>query len=175
MRILLVDDDSANIFILESILKRNYEIVTAANGISCLNIVNSNNPPDLIILDIMMPEMDGYEVCRQLQAKKRSRNIPVIFITALDSIESQSKGLALGAVDYLIKPFNADIVKARTKTHLKIKKQRDLLLQKQRELNRLNQNNAMILNTAAEGIYGIDNNGRITFINPAALKIIGWQ
>ena len=174
-RILLVDDDPGNILILSHILEKKHSIVTADNGVACLDIVHSENPPDLIILDIMMPDMDGYEVCSTLQAGRQTRNIPVIFITGLDSIESQSKGLALGAVDYLVKPFNSAIVLARTKTHLKIKRQRDLLLQRQQELNLVNQKNEMILNTAAEGIYGVDQDDKITFMNPAALKMIGLR
>jgi diguanylate cyclase (GGDEF)-like protein len=87
----------------------------------------SDEPPDLILLDIMMPEMDGYEVCRRLKADFRTKNIPVIFITAMNQEEDETKGLEIGAVDYITKPFSMAIVKARVRTHLELKRHRDML------------------------------------------------
>ncbi|MCK5679867.1 response regulator, partial [bacterium] len=112
------------------------EIVVAMNGKSCLELVNSKNPPDLILLDIMMPEMDGHEVIISLQADVKTRDIPIIFISALATAEDESLGLALGAVDYITKPFNNAIIKARVTTHLKLKKQREIMIQQQQELQK---------------------------------------
>lgn len=174
-KILIVDDEPANITILGNLLQSDYEIMVALDGESCLEIVHSPEPPDLILLDISMPGLDGYEVCRRLQAEELTKDIPVIFVTALSSTENESKGLNLGAVDYILKPINTAIVKVRIQNHLEMKRQRNRLLLQQQELLRVNQRNLMILETAAEGIYGIDRDGLITFINPAALDMIGYQ
>ena len=174
-RLLIVDDETIYITILNDLLQDDYEIMVARNGETCLDLANSKIPPDLILLDIMMTGMDGYEVCRRLQAEKQTRDIPVIFLTALTTLENESKALSIGAVDYITKPFNIAIVRARVSIHLKLKKQREQLFQKQQELNQANQKNQMILNTAAEGIYGIDQDGSINFINQAALEMIGWH
>ncbi|MDM8525603.1 adenylate/guanylate cyclase domain-containing protein [Desulfococcaceae bacterium HSG8] len=126
-KILIVDDVPANINILWEIIKSDYEASVTTNGFDALEIAESDNPPDLILLDIMMPEIDGYEVCRRLKADERTRNIPVIFITAKTGEEDETKGLSLGAVDYITKPFSPAIVKARIKTHLEVKQHRDNL------------------------------------------------
>ncbi len=125
--ILIVDDIPTNIKVLGETLKANYQIRLATNGRKALEIATSDNPPDLILLDIMMPEMNGFEVCKQLKESKKTRNIPVIFITAMDDERDETKGLELGAVDYITKPFSLPIVKARVKTHLELKRHRDIL------------------------------------------------
>ncbi len=116
--VLIVDDVPENISILNEILNREYTVKAATNGRSALKIASSKNPPDIIILDIMMPEMDGYEVCRRLKAEKVTEHIPVIFITALNDTIDEQKGLELGAVDYIKKPVSPAIVKQRIKTQL---------------------------------------------------------
>lgn len=125
--VLLVDDSPVNLKILGEALKSRYKIRLATNGRKALEIVNSLSPPDLILLDIIMPDMDGYEVCRQLKSKITSRNIPIIFITSLSDEEDETKGLEIGAVDYVTKPFSLPILKARIKTHLELKRHRDIL------------------------------------------------
>ncbi len=125
--ILIVDDMVANIKVLGELLKDEYKIRLATNGEKALQISRSSNPPDLILLDVIMPEMDGYEVCAQLKTDKATKNIPVIFITAMDLEKDETKGLSLGAVDYITKPFSLPIVKARVKTHLELKHHRDIL------------------------------------------------
>ncbi len=127
MRILIVDDIPDNIRLLSSMLVgEGYEISTATSGRRALKIAE-NYPPDLILLDIMMPEMDGYEVCRALKSMPTLRGIPVIFITALNDEDDEVRGLELGAVDYITKPFKEPLVKLRVKTHLEIKRQREVL------------------------------------------------
>jgi len=125
-KVLLVDDIQANINILYKTLKNEYDIESERDGESALKHIESF-PPDLILLDILMPGIDGYEVCKRLKANKRAKNVPVIFITSKSEEEDESKGLELGAVDYITKPFSKPIVRARVKNHLIMKKQRDLL------------------------------------------------
>ena len=116
--ILVVDDTPENILLLSELLKADYKIKAANSGNKALMIANKLPHPDLILLDIVMPEMDGYDVCRQLKENPATSKIPVIFITAKNQNEDEKKGLELGAVDYIVKPVNPSIVKARISTHL---------------------------------------------------------
>lgn len=125
--ILIVDDVAMNIKVLGDSLKMDYSVRFATNGEKALEMAMSSSPPDLILLDVMMPGMDGYEVCHRLKAEKQTWNIPVIFITAMSQEEDETKGLELGAVDYIRKPFSLPIVKSRVKTHLELKRHRDTL------------------------------------------------
>ena len=122
--ILIVDDTDTNIDILLALLGTDYDIVVATDGISALEAVEES-PPDLILLDIMMPGMDGYEVCNKLKANDATRDIPIIFLTALSSEEDEGRGLALGADDYISKPFNPELVKVRVQAHIDLKRFRD--------------------------------------------------
>jgi len=121
MRIMVVDDVKANIDILLETLASDYKVSVAMDGVSALEDIRTNRP-DLILLDIMMPEMNGYELCRKLKADPNTKNIPVIFVTAKSDESDETKGLELGAVDYITKPFSPPIVRARVKTHLTLKK-----------------------------------------------------
>ncbi len=125
--ILIVDDAPENIEMLGRILMPDYMVRVVINGTEAIDIAASENPPDLILLDIMMPGMDGYEICRQLKADKKTRKIPVIFITAKGEEEDETKGFQLGAVDYITKPFSLSVVKARVCTHLELKMHQDQL------------------------------------------------
>lgn len=120
--ILIVDDEKSNLEILSKILQSNHTVYIAKSGETALMRAEKDNP-DLILLDIVMPDMDGFEVLSRLKRNDATRNIPVIFITGLDSVKDEERGFFLGAVDYITKPFHASIVKARVKTHLKIIKQ----------------------------------------------------
>jgi len=124
--ILVVDDTEANIDILVEALSSDYEVSVAMDGQSALDDVKENIP-DLILLDIMMPGMDGYEVCRQLKKDPKTHNIPIVFLTAMTGDEDEAKGLNLGAIDYITKPFNQDLVKSRIKNHLELKLLQDQL------------------------------------------------
>jgi len=119
--ILVVDDTPENIDILAGILKEFYRVKVALNGEKALKVAISSTPPDLILLDVMMPEMDGYEVCRQLKENDITKNIPVIFVTAKSEIEDETKGFACGAVDYITKPISPPIVIARVKTQFALR------------------------------------------------------
>jgi len=126
-KILVVDDVSENIDILMETLKSDYKVIAALNGEKALRLINSKNLPDLILLDIMMPEMNGYELCTRLKLDEKTRNIPVIFLSALSEEKDEAKGLQLGAVDYITKPFSPALVKARIRNHLELKRHRDHL------------------------------------------------
>ncbi len=125
-RILLVDDMAVNLKILNEILGNEYNISVATNGKEALEICASH-PPDLILLDIIMPEMNGYEVCRRLKAAESTRDIPIIFVSSMNEVNEETKGLSLGAVDFISKPARPAIVKARVQNQLKIKDQHDQL------------------------------------------------
>lgn len=125
--ILIVDDSPMNIKLLGSALNETYKVKFSTSGEKALEIANSDNPPDLILLDILMPGMDGYEVCKKLKENEKTKKIPIIFITAKSEVDDETKGLELGAVDYIIKPFSLPIVKARVNTHVNLKKKSDAL------------------------------------------------
>jgi len=124
-RILIVDDEPANIKVLGSALREEYQVSFATSGEQALLIAGTDT--DLILLDIMMEGMDGYEVCQKLKNSRKTKNIPIIFITAMSNEEDETRGLEAGAVDYITKPFSMPIVKARVRTHLELKKHRDIL------------------------------------------------
>ena len=135
--ILIVDDSPENIDVLGELLRHDYTIKAVTNGPKALEIATSTSPaPDLILLDVMMPGMDGYEVCRRLKADKVTRNIPIIFVTTLDEMEDEEYGLKLGAVDYIKKPFSSPIVRARVYSHLQLKYHQDHLQSLVRERTR---------------------------------------
>lgn len=122
-KILIVDDNPETIKILGEALKQSYDVIIATNGEKALAMVEEA-PPDLILLDIEMPNMDGYEVCRRIKSNGHTHHIPIIFISAVDD---ETKGFDLGAVDYIVKPFNMAAVNARVLTHLNLKRKSELL------------------------------------------------
>ncbi len=116
--LLIVDDTPANLALLSDVLRAEYRVKVAVDGAKALRLAAADPAPDLILLDIMMPDLDGYEVCRMLKAHPATRDIPVIFVTAMGEEEDETKGLELGGVDYVTKPISPAIVRARIKTHL---------------------------------------------------------
>jgi len=125
--ILVVDDVGENLALMADLLRAQYRVLAATSGQRALAIARSQAPPDLILLDVMMPGMDGYEVCRALKGDARTCDIPVIFLTARTDGTDEERGLALGAVDYITKPISPPIVLARTRTHLSLKASADAL------------------------------------------------
>jgi phosphoserine phosphatase RsbU/P len=125
-KVLIVDDTPENIQVLMESLKDQYTIVAAISGEKALKMALMDPRPDLILLDIMMPGMDGYEVCRRLKADEQLQHIPIIFVTAKTEVADETLGFELGAVDYIAKPFSIPVVKARVKAHLELKMLRDL-------------------------------------------------
>lgn len=125
--VLIVDDVRINLQTLAHILKEDYTVKVASGGAQALELVVQDPIPDLILLDVGMPDVSGYDVCRILRENSSTVNIPIIFVTGKDSIEEEEYGLSLGAVDYITKPIHPSIVKARVKTHITLKRQYDLL------------------------------------------------
>jgi serine phosphatase RsbU (regulator of sigma subunit) len=158
--LLLVDDAPANIQIATSILKDIYKIRVATNGAKALALAKDAPPPDLILLDVMMPEMDGYEVCTRLKADPETRDIPVIFLTGQTEIEDETKGFEVGAVDYIHKPFSPAVVKARVQTHLVLRGIREQLalqlLTIQKELETARKIQMSILPSSIPQLAGLD-------------------
>lgn len=132
--ILVVDDTPDNLTLMSGLLKDMYRVKVSNRGVKALEIASTVPQPDLILLDIMMPEMDGYEVCRQLKANPDTESIPVIFLTAKNETEDEAHGLQLGAADYLTKPVNPAILLARVKNHLQLKVHADFLEDKNKFL-----------------------------------------
>jgi len=194
--ILIVDDNANNLFTLRALLNEHIpdaEVVDADSGQSALKKV-LETPVDLIILDVQMPDMDGFETARLLQAWKKTRHIPVVFLTAAyKSEEFRQKGLELGATDYLTKPIDTSQLVSKVKTYLRfIGKERthrhelqqanenlsaEMHERQQAEqaLDQLTRQYQLILNSTAEGLCGMNLQGNITFINPAALAMLGYH
>ncbi|MBF0147424.1 MAG: hybrid sensor histidine kinase/response regulator [Magnetococcales bacterium] len=132
-RILVVDDEKTNIDVMVGLLSNEFRVLVAKDGLQALKRTRSAPIPDLILLDIIMPEMDGFEVCRQLKGDPSTSGIPIMFITGMNNPADETRGLQLGAVDFVRKPFNPSVVLARVHTHLELSRQRKRLL----ELNNL--------------------------------------
>jgi putative two-component system response regulator len=158
--VLVVDDTPANLTLLAQVLKPHYRVQLAVSGAKALEICR-RQPPDLIVLDVMMPELDGYEVCRQLKAAAATRRVPVIFLTALTRTEDESAGFEVGGADFIHKPFNPATVLARVHTHLQLKLAEDHLLRhnaqlsgeleaRQREVERLRDTTLFVMVSLAE-------------------------
>jgi len=128
--VLVVDDTPDNLQLMSGLLKDEYRVKVANSGERALKIVISDDPPDIVLLDIMMPEMDGYEVCRRIKAFKQTKLVPVIFLTAMSEVQDETRGFELGAVDYITKPISPPIVLARVRTHLALKAAADFLRDK---------------------------------------------
>ena len=170
--ILIVDDNPTNLLVLTQTLEDlDYPIVMAHSGEEALQSAQ-NQAPCLILLDIMMPGMDGYETLSALRQHDNLTDIPVIFLSALDDLDYKVKGLSLGAVDYITKPFQIQEVLARVQTHLTISNLKNELARRNRQLESTNE---YILETVAEGIYGLSPDGLISFANPAATRLTGYS
>jgi len=175
--ILIVDDTQENILLLSEVLESDYMTKAAIDGERALKIAFAAEPPDLILLDVMMPGMSGYEVCKRLKENPNTSHIPVIFVTAMGEVEDETKGLELGAVDYITKPISPPIVMARVKTHLeRYEQKRELqqmvvkLEEQARELEAWNQK---LEQRVAEGVAQLDRLGRMKrFFSPAVADLI---
>ena len=162
--ILIVDDTPANLSVLFDLLgNAGYKVLIAEEGESALELAE-NQPPDLILLDILMPGMDGFATCKALKASHRTRDIPVIFMSALSETEKKLSGFQLGAVDYITKPFRNEEVLARIDTHLRIQ-------QLQNQLQESEQRLSQIISGSKDAIVTVDSEGTILMFNPAAEQI----
>lgn len=147
--ILVVDDAPDNLMILESILSKDYSLKMFSDSAQALEYAFAN-PPDLILLDVMMPKIDGFEICRRLKADPRLEDVPVIFITSKTDVEDEERGFSVGASDFIHKPISAPIVSARVKTHIKIKFMLDFLKAENTSL----QQNAQQMAILKEFVWG---------------------
>lgn len=154
--ILIVDDAPENLMLLGELLQSEYRVRAANSGARALRVAGSEPRPDLVLLDVMMPEMDGYEVIQRLKAQEQTRDIPVIFITAMTAVADEEKGLGLGAVDYITKPFSPAIVLARVRAQLELKTARDRLSNQnqwlEHEVARRMQENARIRDLSVQAL-----------------------
>ena len=130
--ILIVDDEPINLQILDGALKSEYNIIKAYNGCDAITLVKEQHP-DLVILDVMMPCLNGFEVCRTIKSDEAYVDIPIIFLTGMDTPEGEIRGLGLGGIDYLAKPINIDLLRLRVHNHVELKKRSDLV-REQRDL-----------------------------------------
>ncbi|SDW79811.1 two-component system response regulator [Marinobacter mobilis] len=193
--ILLVDDEPNNLRILSDTLRFDFELAVATSGARALQFVESDSIPDLILLDVMMPGMDGYEVCGTLKKNPQFRHIPIIFVTAATDSESEEKGFRLGAVDYIHKPFNRSVVMARIRSHLSVHGMMDRLSHTASKLDAsiatevqtgrdgadgpIFSPQGMLLDAvfsqSMEGITVTDAAGIIKAVNPAFTRITGYR
>jgi PAS domain S-box-containing protein len=165
--VLIVDDQPSNLRILGNLLQDEFHVLAAPNGAKALRIAAGRKQPDVILLDVMMPEMDGYEVCRRLQADPLTVEIPVIFVTGKDSEEDERKGFEVGGVDYIVKPFQPHIVEARVRNQIRRRLAEKTLLHQKAHFESLfvNTNDAMVF---------FDTEHRITNANAVFTKIFGY-
>ena len=133
--VLIVDDTRENLTVIGQLLRPDYHVRVANSGQRALQVADSEPRPDLILLDVMMPDMDGYQVLQRLREQATTRDIPVIFVTAMDADEDEERGLSLGAVDYVIKPIKPGLLLARVRAHLELKSARDALSRQNAELD----------------------------------------
>lgn len=152
-KILVVDDAPENLMIIESILSKDYSLKMFKDSALALEYAFAN-PPDLILLDVMMPQIDGYEICRQFKANPRLADVPVIFITSKTDVEDEERGFALGASDFIHKPISAPIVSARVKTHIKIKFLLDFLRAENTSLQQNAQHSTSEMAILQEFVWG---------------------
>jgi len=167
MKVLIVDDVPANLDLLGHILKRDgLEISVACTGEKALEVI-SRSKPDLILLDIMMPGIDGYEVCQRLKADESAKDIPIIFITALNGTEDIMRAFSSGAIDYITKPFHEKEVVCRVTTQLKLKKAQD-------EVARREKFYRIIVESVPDLIFQLCPDRKIVFANPA-FRLLGYE
>lgn len=161
--VLVVDDTPENLTLMNNLLRGRYRVKVANNGEKALHIAAAEPQPDLILLDIMMPGMSGYDVCHKLKADPATRGIPVMFVTAMEEIENEEAGLALGAVDYLTKPIRPSILLARVHNHLTLR----------RQAIQLNEWNRTLEQRVAEGVAEVERLGRLRrFFSPAVADLL---
>jgi signal transduction histidine kinase/CheY-like chemotaxis protein len=165
--VLVVDDTNDNLTFLSNLLKSTYRVKVANSGEKALKIIKSDSPPDLVLLDIMMPDMDGYEVCRQIKADTRTQKIPIIFLTAKSDIDDEVKGLEFGASDYITKPISPPILLSRIKVHIKMKEMQDSLRDQRAWFH-------SIIESAPDAMLVIGDTGEIVLCNSRAAEIFGY-
>ncbi|MCY2989901.1 MAG: PAS domain S-box protein [Planctomycetota bacterium] len=172
-RILVVDDELINIEVLADIFSDDYEVLFATEGERALEIAAAARP-DTILLDVMMPGLDGYEVCRRLKANHQTQHIPVIFVTGLGDVAAETRGLELGAIDYITKPFSPAVVKLRVRNQIELKLAREALIETNRQLRKNEERHRIMLQTATDGFWLTDLQGRLLEVNGTYCRMSGY-
>ncbi|HEX7680957.1 MAG TPA: ATP-binding protein [Thermoanaerobaculia bacterium] len=176
VNVLLVDDQDSNLLALESILHgMNLNLVRAESGRAALRALLDREFA-VILLDVQMPTLDGFETASLIRERDKSRGTPIIFLTALSRSETHVfRGYELGAVDYIFKPYQAEILRYKVNVFVELFRKTQALTRQAHELKRLSRQNELILNAAAEGVFGVTLDSRATFVNPAAARMIGYK
>ncbi|MFO1421869.1 MAG: PAS domain S-box protein [Candidatus Competibacteraceae bacterium] len=176
--LLVVDDVPANVHELLGALKDDYCVKVATSGAKALDLALGPAPPDLILLDIVMPEMDGYEVCRRIKATPVGNRIPVIFVTVMGAVQEKVKGFNLGAADYISKPFDIDEVRVRVRTHLELSRLRNtlenLVAQRTALLEKSEQKYRILADYSPNWEYWLAPDGSYLYVSPACLGVTGY-
>ncbi len=176
--LLVVDDVPQNIHELLEALKDDYRIQVARSGAKALELIEGENPPDLVLLDIVMPEMDGYEVCRRIKASPRGNRIPVIFVTVVDATEDKVRGFSIGAADYITKPFDVDEVRARVRTQLELSRLRnfleDLVAQRTALLEQSEEKYRILADYSPNWEYWVAPDSSYLYVSPACRDVSGY-
>ena len=170
-KILIIDDTPANIALLGLALQDDYDIQIATSGSKGLELAIQDTPPDLILLDIMMPDMDGYQTCQLIKQTQHLENIPIIFVTALNEVDAEVQGLSLGAADFLIKPINIETARLRIRYQLERESMRRELERRETSLRLA----ASVFAFSHDGIVITDADNRIINVNTAFTRITGYQ
>ncbi|HQX57621.1 MAG TPA: adenylate/guanylate cyclase domain-containing protein [Burkholderiaceae bacterium] len=175
--ILVVDDTPANLALMVEVLKPDYRTRVAINGEKALELVFGGKPPDLILLDIMMPGLNGYEVCARIKARSETQDIPIIFVSAMGEVEDETRGLDLGGVDYVTKPISPAIVKARIRTHLAVSRQAreltHLVGRLEAQAQELSELNRTLEDRVAQGVQELERMGRLKrFFSPSVVEML---
>ncbi|PCK09607.1 MAG: histidine kinase [Alteromonadaceae bacterium] len=173
-KVLIVDDTPPNVDLLRNILSSlNYKISFSYDGHRALKIA-PHFQPDLILLDVNMPGIDGFETCRQLKTNPLTQHIPIIFVTAHTESSALSKAFECGAIDYITKPIKESEVIARVKTQIELQRARNKLQGLYNQIETIARYNKLLLNSVADGIFSLNTKGNINFVNPAAETLLGW-
>ena len=177
--LLVVDDVPDNIHELVNVLKEEYRILVAASGPKAIELVQGPAPPDLVLLDIVMPEMDGYEVCRRIKATPEGNRIPVIFVSVVDGSLEKLRGFSIGAADYVTKPFDIDEVRARVRTHLELSRFQRFLEQLVEErtaaLAESREKYRVLAEYSPNWEYWLAPDGRYLYVSPACAAVSGYR
>ena len=176
--LLVVDDVPENIHELLEVLKSDYRIMVANSGAKAIELVQGPTPPDLVLLDIVMPGMDGYEVCRRIKASAAGNRIPVIFVTVVDATQQKVRGFEIGAADYITKPFDIDEVRARVRTHLELSRLRQILeqlvAQRTALLNKSEEKYRILADYSPNWEYWMAPDGSYLYVSPACTDESGY-
>ncbi len=174
LKILIIDDDPGALAVLASGLEALAEISTAENGHEGLAMA-AVSQPDIVLLDIELPDINGFDVCKRIKEQAYTKVPSVIFITSHHDYETERKALEMGGIDFITKPFDLTLCRARVNNHLQLKLQERAVISARRQIEEERQYLKVILNSIADAVIATDEEGRVTFINPVAQRLTGWH